>query len=358
MSKFSFSLTNLITNLLGQHHEEEYSILPSDDVKPTTIRLEPAVRKFCDVQSSKMGISIQSFISMVLHGVMLESKSPVTSELTLMYERFFELFKSHDVPLAYIPVILKDFNITLSILSDRGRLLDAYSDSLIKFLSKTFYVDESYLYGKSHYTCDNAARWYKMAYEFCDTLLDMKQKNQKPRLILIKPDFYSNKNAHTEIPVKVIVRGEYYYENKFFYFYKTAISQPWSYDKCRLVLKAIVLFCYLFDIDVLGYAPSQDLFDELDASNGLFVEKFHENKMRAWRPSDFIDEEENEGQTIELSPELKGIYGYFFRSQLDRLIENKEKLKTLYESFYYFDKALFKKIMMRKSEINVDCYPL
>ncbi len=211
------SLTRLIANLLSQKSEEEYSVLPDDEIKPTTVRLEPGVRKFCDIQSEKMGISVQSFISMVLHGVMLESISPVTSELTLMHERFFDLFKFHKIPLAHIPLILKDFNITLSILSDRGRLLDAYSEKLLEYLSELFLVHQNWLNGTSHYITKGFNHWYKWGFVFCRDLLDLKEKNQQPTLLIIKSETYSLNNIDNDINYKedsviVVVKGRFTYD--------------------------------------------------------------------------------------------------------------------------------------------------
>ena len=48
--------------------------LPDENIKITTFRLEPDLKKFCEDHAKKLGVSMQTFIAMVLKAVMLQNK--------------------------------------------------------------------------------------------------------------------------------------------------------------------------------------------------------------------------------------------------------------------------------------------
>jgi len=149
MTNKSLSLNHLISNVLTTISEDEYVVLPDEKVKATTIRLEPSMRKFCEVKAAKLDISLQAFISQTLKAVIIQTTSPVKFELTLMRERFFEVFKINNITIQEIPLILKDYNITLGKLANEERLLDAYTPALLDFLSNKFNVNQEWLAGRS-----------------------------------------------------------------------------------------------------------------------------------------------------------------------------------------------------------------
>lgn len=334
MSKFSFSLNRLISNLLTINNSEEFSVAPGEETKATTVRLAPEVKKFCDVQAEKLGISAQAFISMVLKGVMLETISPVKAEITLMQERFFELFKLHNVPVADIPELLMDFNISLSTIADNGRLLDAYSSKVVQFLSNTFCVKESWLKGQDNFAAHHTEwrTWYKSEYSFCSKLMDMLKAGERPRVMIIKNNDYHldlidayDPSINKDDRVKVIVEGKKNYgEGKHFSYYKNYTAEPWKYSKSRLSLKSIVLFCHLFDIYVDGYSVTPDLFEEIDSDKNLFA--LHRSKLNqiGWHPDDYIDalEEKEPYRTSKPQDELGYVFDTFLKGQLHNLILN------------------------------------
>ena len=342
MSKFSFSLSKLISNLINNVHNEAYVVLPDDtETKPTTLRLEPEVRKFCDVQSEQLGISSQSFISMVLKGVMIESLSPLKSELTLMQERFFEVFKSHKIPVIEIPTFLQDFNITLSMLAEPHRLLDSYSPELLCHISDKFHVNESWLKGQSSTPSRSPfySRWYKFTGTFCKNLLTMLENFEKPSLYILKDDnfdlnhpdsikdSYKGKNSY----IRIVVRGEREYSGaKTHPYYVVYGNEPWEYKPCRLDLKSIILFCYLMRIEVNGYdLPKSALSQIGNYDNILFSERSEKLNSLSFEPSDFIDALETDEPYPTSTPqgELFSVFDQFLKSELDDVIIEHSKNK-------------------------------
>lgn len=342
MSKFSFSLSKLISNLINNSDTESYVVLPDDtEIKPTTVRLEPEIRKFCDVQSEQLGISTQSFISMVLKGVMIESLSPLKSELTIMQERFFEVFKSHKIPVIEIPNFLKEFNITLSMLADPNRLLDSYSPKLLSYISDKFHVNEKWLKGQSSTPCKSPfySQWYKFTRSLCGDLLTMIDSLEKPSLYILKDedfdlnnpdsisDSYNGKNSNVCIVVKGVREYSGAKKHSFFIVYQ---SEPWDYKPCRLDLKSIILFCYLMRIEVNGYDLPKSTLSQLGHyDNILFSERSEKLNTINFEPDDFIDAlETNEPYpSSKTQDELFSVFNQFLNSGLDELIIEHAKNK-------------------------------
>ena len=143
-------MNKILTALISQPDKQEYVILPGEETKGTTIRLEADIRKFSEDNANKLGISIQSFISMLIKGVMLETTNSTQSECILMSERIIEIFKSHSIDLISIPKILNDYHITLPVLAEKHRILEFITPSLIKFLSDTFFASQHWIQAQSN----------------------------------------------------------------------------------------------------------------------------------------------------------------------------------------------------------------
>lgn len=345
MAKISFSLNKLISNLLEIKHEDEFAIPPGEETKGTTIRLGPEVKRFCDVQAEKLGVSAQAFISMIIKGVMMETLAPVKTELTLMQERFFEVFKIHKIPVTDIPLFLKEFNITLSTISDGGRLLDAYSPKIIDYIAERFYINTEWLRGSVHTYCSHSyiKYWYKYSYQLCLDLAAKLKSGEYPELVLIKNTDYlldsfheSDEKAWDLSLIKVIQKGQRFYDEgrKSFTYFKHYNQDAWHYEKCRLELKSIILFCYIMRIPVRGLSASCNIFQEICRDKEPFsnymsaLDKTNYN----WNPLDFVVSPDNEKNApINHQNELDEVFKTFFNKKLPDIII---KQSTSYRADY------------------------
>lgn len=327
MSHFSFSLSKLISSLINQPNAQEYISLPDEEIKPTTIRLEPAVRKFCDDQALKMGISVQAFIAMVLNGVMLESTNPVKSELLLIYERFFEVFKMHSIMIADIPAVLKRFHLTLSTLTDKNKLLDMLNDELISYMSDFFIMNPEWLKGASNQARTSDLRWYKNTFSFCSHLLDLKNNNLSPEIMLIKSDKtnleITDDSTKIENHIIPIIRmKKEYLSGKYFNCYQAGEHGAWSYWRGRYHLKSIILFCHLSGISLGGYTLKFKCFTNYIATNEFAHVIANKASLGGynWYPESYIDQFESDYPGQQGEDELYMIYDEFFATRLDQLL--------------------------------------
>lgn len=337
MSKFSFSLTRLVENLLTPESSEKYIPIPGEEIKATTIRPDPEVKKFCEVQAEKMGISFQAFINIVLKGVMLETLSPQKSEITLMQERFFEIFKSHNIPVSHIPILLRDYNISLSILADNNRLLDHYSDKLIEHLSQRFHLSKDWLNGTRNLPSCHKDYWYKWSASLCRNLMEKKKSKINPTIYL----FYDNKNSldnlaehqgsNREFTITLVVQEQVHYDDnqKSYCSYETYRCESWRYEPCRIELKCIILYCYLIGVDVNFSGVSTNTLEEINSSSTYFAKVFPTPPQNSRYAEDLIDgyEEDIPFRTSKPQGELFNVFSLFLKKGFHESI--KQDLKDL-----------------------------
>lgn len=349
MNHFSFSLSKLISSLINQPNKQEYVSLPDEEIKPTTIRLDPSVRKFCDDQSAKMGISVQAFIAMVLHGVMLESTNPVKAELLLIYERFFEVFKAHNIAISDIPAILSEFNFSLSTLADQNKLLDLINENVITGISVLFHANPLWLKGVSNRARVENLEWYKKTYSFCSHLFTLQKEGLSPHLMLIKTD-KSNLNLIEDSPdinnnITLIIRlKKEYLPGKYFYYYQVCRPETWNYWRSRHQLKSIILFCDIFGLSFGGYTIALKSFIDLIQEGSLACNIITMPMLGGytWFPEDYIDHYEGEYHTQKNPEEACEVYEEFFYAKLDNLLvmegepTQQYKLKRLRETYTKF----------------------
>lgn len=330
------SLSRLISALINKNDYEQFHSLPDEDIKPTTIRLEPAIRHFCDAKAQSLGISVQSFISMVLQGVMIESTQPAKGELTLMYERFFQLFQEHNIPLGDIPIVLKQFGFKLSVLTDKDRLLDAYTPAIQNFLSREFHVNSSWLKGTSDGVY-SPKEWYKQCRKFCLDITDLINNDKDITLFLVTDNeeflsipVFPNDSRSSEGACNILpflrIRSSYDVDYKSSYTsFQMVETFDWTYWRSRYQFKAIMLFFYLLNKAPLGYTLHGENFRKLEILEQIpnkFCAQFSYGFN--WDPTYYIDVHHNSGpfpgsQQID---EIQYVYNEFFNFGLDKILDN------------------------------------
>ncbi len=336
MSQFSLSLSKLIANLIKQPDKEEYISLPDEEIKPTTIRLDPAVRRFCNDQSEKLGLSIQAFISMTLKGVMLESTNPVQTTFQLMYDRFFELFSEHHIALSDIPSVLSQSNITRSMLADKNRVIDFLSDDFINTLKDKFNVSPSWLKGvKDASVSINHIEWYKNIDQYCSYIIKLKSEGLNPHLMFIKSaitDLSSTEHAdHGNNEVMPIIRTERKYLDNHYYCYEVGTVGDWGYWRGRTHLKCIALFCKIFNISNDGYTLENKKFRQLACQERLASSFLPRFIGRTWSPDNYVCLHDNNGRECKSSKDMYEVYSEFYQHKLDKLLMNYNSDRFRYE---------------------------
>ncbi len=297
--KTKISLHHLFQTLLSPISTREYEALPEEDIVPTTIRLEPDVRRYYEDVAKELGISLQAIIKISLAGLMKVSQHEAKTKLNLVLDRFFEIFSAHQVQTVDIPTFLLPYRIPLSSLAHHDRLLDMIDSRLLEHISTLFNVNLSWLQGSDNSPIKTTRLWYKFPNEFCHRLNEFAQKNLKPEVIFVsdastikmnEDRIHKNeeKSSRVGIMLKFSAKTESEMPYEYFEVYEYG---SWAYEQARLDLKTIMLFCARHNFNMKGMVINKSDFSNLFYGNALPITIYNKRNSlstQRWEPDNYI----------------------------------------------------------------------
>jgi len=304
------------------------------DSKPTSIRLEPEVRKFIKAQADALGTSEQSVIGMILKGVVEMSMNQTTGSLRTIRERFLYLFQVHKIDLPSTAFLLREYGFTLSVLGDSDKLLDLITPNVINYVAQLFHVNPQWISGgiDSPIALGVEVRWYKNVYRMASRLMEYVDKGLKPHVMFIQRHeaefdkaFLDNDAGRVdEEPIGVIVRLTHEYPNEiYFKTYECWEFERWNYEPCRQQMKLLICFCDQASrkhlISYGGYSLSTNAIRILTSQVGLPANVSKEIHQVTWHPEDYasirfkVEQEKSEWPSVEKA---------YKNSTLDSLIKD------------------------------------
>ena len=283
----------------------------SAPAKGITIRFQPDVRKFIDHQSENIGCSVQELVNMAMCSIMVATDTLESSELELMCSRFRIVFSAYGIGVFDIPDFLESNDISLSDLMDDKLLIDKLSFELLRKIATTFNIDIEWLLGKSNYPIPYGShyRWYKNIGGVIHQIAKYKRARQRINVMFVvkgSNNFFIDKlstlycgpmesyNSNPQVGV-VIERTSRLGRNDFSV-YDCLPYESWAYDKCRLQLKLLMMFCIRTNTEMCGISLSDDLYKKLYSEGALPADIFNKRQnLKSWSPQKLLlnNEEEN-----------------------------------------------------------------
>lgn len=316
--KVELSLTSLLTNLISKSPKQPLEPDSGEDEKKvgTTIRFEPATRRFIESQADHLGISTQEFVAMTFKAIMKATVEPQSTELELMASRFIEIFVAHGIPISDIPTLFPEGALSRSDLLEKKALVDKLSDEVLERTSELFGVNIEWLKGvKNHVYRTPAYRWYKNVDGFAFRLAVACQESRRVRVLFIaeqgltmeglleakqREDSISALNVGVVIEKEVVAKGVGYKK------YEIWEKERWNYWRCRHCLKAIMMFCEKSRVRYDGILLSQESMNSLFDGKEV-VSPILDVSRESWHPDQLLWEDD---RNLELS-ELDAIRGFY-----------------------------------------------
>lgn len=279
--------------------------------KGTTIRLEPKVRKFFEMHSEQLGISIQEMVAMTLRGVMTATEEPQATELELMADRFINLFQSHGVAVADIPALLPPGSLARSDLLSREVLVDRLHDDLLESVATTFHVELEWLKGQEASPVRSTGTWYKNVGGFARHLAELSRECESIRVLFVAErglSFEALKAASSEggdstgneLDIGVVVEITRTVKNApSFRTYRVWEAQRWNYWRCRYHLKSMMLFCEEAGIRYGGVLLDSESRHALFGGEQLACNVLS-NSRAGWQPDQLMWNDERNPELHEL----------------------------------------------------------
>ena len=304
----------------------------------TSIRLEPKVRKFIDIQAQSLGFGLNEFISMTLKAVMESSLPDKHDELDSSFFRFIDVFKNHNIPLLDIPNFF-DGKISCSDLNNKDSLLNKLDPSVIKKTSEMFSVEEKWLKGVqgiSPYDSFNR-RWYKnfdclanryFHYFFLGQSVEfIFLLDQKENVKSLNKSRKRDEDSH-EIGITVGLKIENNNGITPYTFYEIWETKTWNHRKTRIYLKAILLFLRRGNLNFGACSLPTDKLKAVRSGNEFLTENRNNGLLGCGiRFEDYIIDDEYNPERDEFS-DVEARYTDSPFQYFGELAKNRGKFKS------------------------------
>jgi hypothetical protein len=345
--KTKISLYRLFEALLSPITSREYVGLPEEDNVATTIRLDPEIRRYYEDAANELGLSLQAMIKIALTGLMKVSQNETKTEINLIIDRFFEIFAAYHIPTVDIPKILLPYKIPLSVIAHEERLLDILDSDVLGHIAKLFNINVGWLKGIGGYDgkiVNSQYKWYKSPVSFCQYLNELSHENFQPEVLFFSDS--SEKKMHEDrlcdpndssqvgVVLKIPKKTECGISYSIFEVYEYG---SWGYEKSRIDLKVIMLFCHRNDYTMRGHRVKKPTFVNLFNGDVLPI-TIVENSNEYWVPYHY------------LSP-IEGV-----NTDVDELMEVIDNYCEHDKITQHCDKKGKRRIFLNDYPINLDNY--
>lgn len=318
----NLSIVALLTNLINKAPKTEITEFQDKKKIGTTIRFDPTLRHFLEIQSEHLGVSIQEFVSMTLKAVMTATVEPQASELDLMAVRFVAVFRSHGIAVADIPDLLPKDALKRSDILSRELLINKLDSTLLDNVSNLFGINIKWLKGHENKTYPNPSRWYKNIQSFAYKIALLSHENRDIRVLFIAErgltyellkEAREKGDEFLEVNIGVVVEIEKIVNGQSFRCYQVCEHERWNYPKVRYYLKAMMMFCQNAGITYDGMLYEADHFQQIISNNILIPEVINRN-ITIWHPDQLLW---NDSRNLELS-ELEQIKSFYADQGIDK----------------------------------------
>lgn len=302
----NFSLEHLIRGLVSRGTSNYLTRPVEATTVPTSIRLKPTTRAFLECQAESLNTSLQSVITMILDGVEEATTHKVGRTLGSIRDRFFYLFSAHGISLPQTAEILKEFGYTLSTLESPSRLLDLLNPETIRFLSRTFFVEPTWISGSGDRVVNvTNFSWYKNTHAAIKRLLEYQANGLSPHVIFIRRSNSNFKAAREDDdrgladkePIGVSIRLTYKTaDGGYYYLYDTWAFERWNYHNCRSEIKLFIAACTdicaitsYSRVSFSGHSLSEAEIESIVMGKSLPCVALNQLGPATWYPDDYAD---------------------------------------------------------------------
>ncbi|UQN10194.1 toll/interleukin-1 receptor domain-containing protein [Deinococcus sp. QL22] len=257
-----------------------------------------------------------------------------------IHQRLHEVLTWHDLDSVRAATLLRPFGFTVGVLASPSQTVDHLSEEFLSFFTTYFQVRREYLLGRKAEPGIEAGHWYKDPRRLCLRITQLHREDSltavaflaredaalfgpRPRRLLSLLD--DDKDDNDIVPVLVVGRTVGGHE---FYTYEIWEAGEWSYEKCRLDLKAVALFCERLNehrplVHLRGGRLKGKVFEALTQRRTHAAQHITEGFIgmgQKWHPSDYVTTVAHLAKEPAELPEVMKAYS---RYGLDRLIASK-----------------------------------
>ena len=295
---------------------------------PVTLRLSEKSAEFYERQATNMNTTPSSLINMILNTVADSTDAQFgnryTKTLAIIRERLqlvfdwhsLDVFQVHDLYNLYARNLCKEQIAFKNI----EQILDELEPDFIQFVCEFFHISVDWMIGKSERIFESMGSWYLSHKAFCKEVLGYSILGSKPILHFVIGDNISTDEAikgNEELKTGVYVSYVSVLDGRDVRCYVPYHLERWNYEKCRIRLKMISLFCQ--HAEKLGISISHRAVTVSAAALNLFnASKLHPSQLphnAVWYLDDYVDLQ------LPVSKEVDELNAVFFEYNHSKLVK-------------------------------------
>lgn len=262
----------------------------------------------------------------------------LTAPYGLIHDRLHQVLKWHDLDGLRAATLLAPYGFSLGVLASPCQTVAHLNEAALTFLTSYFQVSRDFLLGRSRDPGVCAGHWYKRPRNLCQRIAQLHGSDQLGTVFFValpQSPALGEKRKKRLLPflgemdhdifVLLTLRREV--DGHEFHTYEVWEAGRWNYEKCRLDLKAIALFCQRLNRkrNVVFFMGGSLPEEQFNAVTGLtrhvaeFVEEGFMGLSPKWHPEDFVSDAPHLAKDVHEMPRVLVEYD---RHGLDRIIES------------------------------------
>ena len=261
-----------------------------------------------------------------------------------IYDRLHQVLDWHGLDSLRAATLLAPYGFTLGVLASPGQLVAHLDEKAMEFITSYFQVSREFLLGRSQKPGICAGRWYKHPQKLCQRIADLHRSGQLENVSFVvrpsSPALGSQREKRLLQPMRetiddifVAISVRRQSSEHEFYTYEVWEAERWNYEKCRLDLKAVALFCeqlkekrglFIF----MGSILPDDQFEavaQYERHVAEFSEEGYIGQGPNWYPDDYVRHGTKLASESGEMPRVEALYGrYKLDSILEAILDNPE----------------------------------
>jgi len=218
----------------------------------------------------------------------------------LIPSRLHQVIKWHGLDLLQAAQLLAPFGFTLAALSQPERTLELLSEEVVAFFYDSFQVNRGYLLVEDESPGVMAGFWYKDVRRLCRRIVDLHNADELEAVRFVTAqgsrvvDPKAKYREALEEDVTVVLVLKRVLGAHEFVTCEVWETGAWTYEKCRVDLKAILLFCEQVHerralLQVAGGTFTDKVFQAVRERRTHVAEVVGEGWWgRDWHPTDYV----------------------------------------------------------------------
>lgn len=248
------------------------------------------------------------------------------------YQRLHEVLDWHDLDLVQAATLLKPFGFTSGVLTSSERTVDLLDESVLDFLIQYFQVDRAFLLGRDVGPGRHAGIWYKNVRPLCQRIVELHNAGSLEDVhfvtfedsAILNPVKWRLRGHIDDVLIALVIKRRIGDIEK--HSFELWESGDWLYEKSRLDLKAIALFCETavekrHFIALRGGTFDRKKFDAVNRRTTHLAEVIKEGFIgfgEKWHPTDYVSTAQH---LLKDQAELSKVKSFYDRYGLSDFIE-------------------------------------